>query len=86
MSGNITYKKFKLDAGMSYKKMKSPNMPVVDYGGGNILYNMLIWGGTEYDIRDFKNYWKFPDQQQNAPEFPPRRHFSSPCPARPAFH
>lgn len=65
MSGNITYKKFKLDAGMSYKKMKSPNMPVVDYGGGNILYNMLIWGGTEYDIRDFKNYWKVPDQQQN---------------------
>lgn len=65
MSGNLTYKKFKLDAGMSYKKMKSPNMPVVNYGGGNILYNMLIWGGTEYDIRDFKNYWKIPNQQQN---------------------
>lgn len=65
VNGNITYKKFKLDAGMSYKKMKSPNMPVVNYGGGNILYNMLIWGGTEYDIRDFKNYWKVPDQQQN---------------------
>ncbi len=64
-SGNITYKKFKLDAGMSYTKMKAPNMPVVNYSNGNILYNMLIWGGTEYDIRDFKNYWKVPDQQQN---------------------
>ena len=39
--------------------MKSPNMPVVDYGGGNILYNMLIWGGTEYDIRDFKIIGRF---------------------------
>lgn len=63
--GNITYNKFKLDASFSYKKEKAPNMPKVDYGGGNILYNMLVWGGTEYDIRDFKNYWKVKDQQQN---------------------
>ena len=63
--GNITYNKFKLDASFSYKKEKAPNMPKVDYGGGNILYNMLVWGGTEYDIRDFKNYWKVKDLQQN---------------------
>lgn len=63
--GNITYNKFKLDASFSYKKEKAPNMPKVDYGGGNILYNMLVWGGTEYDIRDFRNYWKVKDQQQN---------------------
>lgn len=63
--GNITYKKFKLDASMSYKKDYAPNMPKADYGGGNIFYNMLIWGGTEYDIRDYKNYWKVKDQQQN---------------------
>lgn len=63
--GNITYKKLKLDASMSYKKDYAPNMPKADYGGGNIFYNMLIWGGTEYDIRDYKNYWKIKDQQQN---------------------
>lgn len=66
-SGNITYNKFKLDASFSYKKELAPNMPKVDYGGGNILYNMLIWGGTEYDIRDFKDYWKVKDQEQNWP-------------------
>lgn len=65
--GNIVYNKFKLDANFSYKKEMAPNMPKVDYGGGNILYNMLIWGGTEYDIRDFKNYWKVKDQKQNWP-------------------
>ncbi len=64
-SGNITYNKFKLDASFSYKKELAPNMPKVNYGGGNILYNMLIWGGTEYDIRDFKDYWKVKDQEQN---------------------
>lgn len=63
--GNITYNKFKLEASFSYKKEKAPNMPKVDYGGGNILYNMLVWGGTEYDIRDFKDYWRVKDQQQN---------------------
>ncbi|MDD2437651.1 MAG: SusC/RagA family TonB-linked outer membrane protein [Massilibacteroides sp.] len=65
--GNITYNKFRLDANFSYKKEMAPNMPKVNYGGGNILYNMLIWGGTEYDIRDFKNYWKVKDQKQNWP-------------------
>lgn len=65
--GNITYNKFKLDASFSYKKEMAPNMPKVDYGGGNIFYNMLVWGGTEYDIRDFKNYWKVKDQKQNWP-------------------
>ncbi|MDD4404521.1 MAG: SusC/RagA family TonB-linked outer membrane protein [Parabacteroides sp.] len=63
--GNIDYKNFKLDASFGYKKEKSPNMPIVNYGNGNILYNMLIWGGTEYDIRDFRNYWKVKDQKQN---------------------
>lgn len=65
--GNITYNKFKLDANFSYKKELAPNMPKVNYGGGNILYNMLIWGGTEYDIRDFRPYWKVKDQKQNWP-------------------
>lgn len=63
--GNIDYKNLKIDASFGYKKEKSPNMPITNYGNGNILYNMLIWGGTEYDIRDFKNYWKVKDQQEN---------------------
>ena len=65
--GNITYKKFKLDANLSYKKEMSPNLPRVDYGGGNIFYNLLIWTGNEFDVRDFKNYWKVKDQVQNWP-------------------
>ncbi|MDT3367382.1 MAG: SusC/RagA family TonB-linked outer membrane protein [Bacteroidota bacterium] len=65
--GSINYNKFKLDANLSYKKEMAPNMPKTDYGGGNIFYNMLIWGGTEYDIRDFRDYWKVENQKQNWP-------------------
>lgn len=27
------------------------------YGGNGYLYNLLVWSGTEFDIRDYKNYW-----------------------------
>lgn len=64
-SGNIKLDKFSLDMSFSYKKELSPNMPKTNYGGGNILYNMIVWGGTEYDIRDFKDYWKVENQEQN---------------------
>ena len=66
-SGNIKYKNFNMEANFSYKKEKAPNLPRVNYGNGSILYNLLIWGGTEYDITDYKNYWKVKDQQQNWP-------------------
>ncbi|MFV0505351.1 MAG: SusC/RagA family TonB-linked outer membrane protein [Bacteroidales bacterium] len=64
-NGYIDYGKFHLNASMSYKNEQSPNMPRVDYGGGNILYNLLIWGGTEIDIRECQDYWKVEDQKQN---------------------
>lgn len=64
-SGNIKFNKLTVDASLSYKKEKAPNMPKVNYGNGNIFYNMLIWTGTEYDIRDYRNYWAVKDQKQN---------------------
>ena len=27
------------------------------YGGSGYLYNLLIWSGADFDIRDYKNYW-----------------------------
>ena len=29
------------------------------------LYNLLVWSGTEFDIRDYKNYWVKKDEQSN---------------------
>ncbi len=64
-SGYIDYGNFHLNAGLSYKNEFSPNMPRVNYGNGNILYNMLIWGGTEIDLRECRDYWRVKDQKQN---------------------
>ena len=25
---------------------------------GVMMYNLLIWTGAEYDIRDYRNYWR----------------------------
>ena len=35
------------------------------YHGTGYIYNLLVWSGSEYDIRDYKNYWKIKDEQSN---------------------
>ena len=56
VGGEMTYKKFKLEAAASYNKRISSN----DYGSGysnSYIYDVVIWGGTEYDLRDYRDYW-----------------------------
>lgn len=65
IGGNIEYNKLKIDASMNYSKEKSPNIPDRDYGSQNIIYNMMIWTGSEYDIRDYKDYWVRKDIEQS---------------------
>ena len=65
VSGDMTAGKFKFEGGLNYNKRYYPNMGATGYGGGGILYNLTVWSGTEYDIRDYKNYWVTPDEKQN---------------------
>lgn len=51
-------KKLKLTANIAFNRQDSPNFPRIIYGNSNILYNMLIWAGTDVDMRAMKNYWK----------------------------
>lgn len=66
VGGDMSYKNFKLDAGASYNKRVSSNDNGSGYSG-SYIYDMVIWGGTEYDVRDYKNYWVKgkENQQQN---------------------
>ncbi|MDR6783162.1 SusC/RagA family TonB-linked outer membrane protein [Pedobacter africanus] len=57
ISGDIKAGDFTLDAGFTFNKRFYPNNIGAGYGAGGYLYNLLIWSGTEYDIRDYKNYW-----------------------------
>lgn len=65
VSGEMKWKKFSFDGGLTYNKRWYPNDMGAGYGGGGFLYNLLIWSGTEYDIRDYRNYWITKNEQQN---------------------
>ena len=65
VSGDMTFGKFKSDAGITYNKRFYPNMGGTGYGGGGYLYNLLIWSGADFDIRDYKNYWQKKDELSN---------------------
>jgi hypothetical protein len=57
IGGNIDYGKFHLDAGINYHKLHYSSNLGAGYGQGNFMYNMVIWTGPEYDIRDYRDYW-----------------------------
>lgn len=65
VSGDMKYKKFSSEAGITYNKRFYPNMGGSAYHGTGYIYNLLVWSGSEYDIRDYKNYWKIKDEQSN---------------------
>lgn len=57
VGGEMKWGKFKMDATASYNKRKSSNESGVGKYSSSYIYDMVIWGGTEYDVRDYKNYW-----------------------------
>ncbi|TDD95034.1 SusC/RagA family TonB-linked outer membrane protein [Flavobacterium cellulosilyticum] len=50
--------KTSIDASANFNFQTSPNNPNVAYGPNSYIYNMLIWGGADYDVRDLRNYWQ----------------------------
>lgn len=47
-----------IDASSNFNFQTSPNNPNVQYGPNSYIYNILIWGGADYDIRDLRDYWQ----------------------------
>ncbi|WP_346237869.1 SusC/RagA family TonB-linked outer membrane protein [Niabella insulamsoli] len=50
-------KKLTVDAKLTYNREYADNYPTIGYGPPNILYNLILWIGTDVDITDLKNYW-----------------------------
>lgn len=65
VSGDMKFDKFTAEAGITYNKRFYPNMGGTGYGGNGYLYNLLVWSGAEYDVRDYKDYWIREDEQVN---------------------
>lgn len=57
ISGDMRIGDFSFDGGFTFNKRYYPNNIGSGYGGGGYMYNLVIWSGSEYDVRDYKNYW-----------------------------
>ena len=59
LSGSLNLtEKLRVETNINYNKQYTPNTPNVNYGPNSMIYNILIWNGSDWDIRDLKNYWK----------------------------
>ncbi|MDD2953245.1 MAG: SusC/RagA family TonB-linked outer membrane protein [Parabacteroides sp.] len=66
VNGELKLGDFEFQGGLTYNNRFYPqNYGTGFYGGGSYMYNIVVWMGTEYDIRDFRNYWVKPGQEQN---------------------
>lgn len=52
--------KFKLEGNINYNRQATPNIPDVAYGPNSIIYNMDIWTGADWNVKDpsIVNYWQ----------------------------
>ncbi|RAJ11194.1 TonB-linked SusC/RagA family outer membrane protein [Chitinophaga skermanii] len=57
--------KFTLEAHMGISRKEAPQTWGSGYGNQGYIYQLTMWTGPEYDIRDYKDYWKVKDQTQN---------------------
>ena len=64
LGGDIEVNNLILESKISYSKQVSPNVHGNQYSGG-FLYNLIGWLGTEWDVRDYSNYWLLKDETQN---------------------
>ncbi|CAM3851257.1 SusC/RagA family TonB-linked outer membrane protein [Sphingobacterium prati] len=57
--------KFDLETRLAYNRNSSSNNFGSGYGDQGYIYNILVWTGPEYDLKQYKDYWVIPDQKQN---------------------
>lgn len=66
VGGDIKIKRFSLNTTITYNRQSSPNMGFNGYTGYDPMYSLLVWGSPDWDIRDYKDYWLIPNEQQNS--------------------
>lgn len=57
VGGDVHYKNFSMDVSLGYNKHDATNLNGKGYGG-SYIYNLVVWGSPQYDIREFRDYWK----------------------------
>lgn len=55
--------KLRLETGINYNRQFTPNYPDVQYGPNSMIYNIITWGGADWNVDDFNpkkggSYWQ----------------------------
>lgn len=52
--------KIRLEAYLNYNRQYTPNIPDIDYGPNSLIYNIILWGGADWDVDapDIKGIWQ----------------------------
>jgi TonB-linked SusC/RagA family outer membrane protein len=64
-NGNVTMSlvhrvsnNFSFTGYFNYSRQSTPNIPDVDYGPNSVIYNIILWGGADWAMKDMRNYWQ----------------------------
>lgn len=57
ITGNAKYGNLTFEGGAIWNKRFYSNNRGAGYGGGGYIYNLIVWTGADYDVRDYRNYW-----------------------------
>lgn len=57
--------KFKIESHMGISRSSAPQIWGTGYDNQGYLYQLVMWTGPEYDLRDYKDYWVVPNKTQN---------------------
>ncbi|SFD02073.1 TonB-linked outer membrane protein, SusC/RagA family [Chitinophaga sp. CF118] len=60
-SGSIGYKfskRFTMNTYFNYSRQSTKNIPDVQYGPNSIIYDMVLWGGADWNVDDMRDYWQ----------------------------
>jgi TonB-linked SusC/RagA family outer membrane protein len=50
--------KLRFESNINYNRQYTPNIPDVQYGPNSMIYNIIIWGGADWDVDDMQDYWE----------------------------
>lgn len=59
MTGGYNFSpKLRFEASLNYNRQYTPNFPDVNYGPNSLIYNVIAWGGADWNIDDMKQIWQ----------------------------
>jgi TonB-linked SusC/RagA family outer membrane protein len=59
ISNNLRFnKRVSLESNLNYNRQFTDNIPDIQYGPNSMIYNIILWGGADWDVDDMKDYWQ----------------------------